>query len=290
METQQDNGILEEFRIEFVDCWRRLPNKGFFLGLLAVWLALFHFFGSATLGYVRTPSLFGWMYNAFSGGSAGFAHADESYGLLIPVVVLGLFWVKRRELMALEIRLWWPALFLLFSGLIIHVLGYAVQQSRISVVGLFIGIYGLMGLAWGPAWLRASFFPYFLFVFCVPLGSLADFITVPLRLLVSQLVEIDRLQLHPLHRRQARGQPALQPGSDCGVQLRSRRRLQRHPQPRRHRRLRRRYGVHLLPHVVEAPAGHGLSLSARRVGQPHPHAHDHYRLRIRRPACRRKCP
>jgi exosortase len=189
MDKQPDDGVLEEFRIEFIDYWRQLPNKGFFLVLLAVWLALFHFLGSATLGYVRTPSLFGWMYNAYTGGGAGLAHSDEAYGLLIPVVVLALFWSKRRELMALELRLWWPGLLLLAVGVMTHILGYAVQQSRISVVGLFTGIYGLMGLAWGPAWLRVSFFPFFLFGFCIPLGSMAESITVPLRLLVSQLVE-----------------------------------------------------------------------------------------------------
>lgn len=189
MDTQPANGILEEFRIDFMDCWRRLPNKGLFLVLLAAWLALFHFLGSATLGYVRTTSLFGWMYNAYSAGGSSLFEADEGYGLLIPLVVLVLFWVKRRELMALELGLWWPGLLLVAGGLVIHIVGYAVQQSRISVVGLFTGIYGLMGLAWGAGWLRVSFFPFFLFVFCIPLGSLADTITFPLRMLVSQLVE-----------------------------------------------------------------------------------------------------
>src|SRR5262249_6619862 len=53
---------------------------------------------------------------------------------------------------------------------------------------LFAGIYGLMGLAWGPAWLRASFFPFFLLAFCMPLGDQAQIITTPLRLLVARLV------------------------------------------------------------------------------------------------------
>ena len=53
----------------------------------------------------------------------------------------------------------------------------AVQEARISIMGLFTGIYGLMGLAWGLAWLRASFFPFVLFVFAVPFGSLAEPVT-----------------------------------------------------------------------------------------------------------------
>ena len=51
MEKQPANGILEDFRMEFMDCWQRLPNKGLFLVLLVAWLALFHFLGNATLGY-----------------------------------------------------------------------------------------------------------------------------------------------------------------------------------------------------------------------------------------------
>ena len=74
--------------------------------------------------------------------------------------------------------------------MVLHILGYALQQPRISIVALFTGIYGLMGLAWGREWLRKSFFPFFLFVFCIPLGGQAKFITVPLQLLVSWLVAV----------------------------------------------------------------------------------------------------
>ena len=48
----------------------------------------------------------------------------------------------------------------------------------------------MMGLAWGREWLRKSFFPSFLFIFCIPLGAQADFITVPLQHLVCWLVEV----------------------------------------------------------------------------------------------------
>ena len=36
---------------------------------------------------------------------------------------------------------------------------------------MFFGFYGLMGFCWGLAWLRATFFPYILFLFCVPIVS-----------------------------------------------------------------------------------------------------------------------
>jgi len=190
MENQSGNGVLEEFRIELLKCWQSLPNKAFFVSLLAAWLALFHFLGSSTLGYIRTPSLLVWLYDALTGGGHNLLEADEAFGLLVPLVVLLLFWLKRGELLALELRLWWPGLALVGVGLGVHTLGYLVQQPRISVVGLITGIYGLMGMAWGLAWLRASMFPFFLLAFCIPLGSLSELITFPLRLLVTQLVTL----------------------------------------------------------------------------------------------------
>ncbi|HWX23017.1 MAG TPA: exosortase/archaeosortase family protein [Candidatus Binatia bacterium] len=188
MDKQPSDGILEEFRIEFLDCWHKLPNKAFFFLLAFAWLALFHFAGSSTLGYIRTPSLFLWMYDGLTSGEL--LNSDEAYRVLVPFGVLVLFWLKRRELLALKLDLWWPGLLLLGLGVVVHLLGYLVQQPRMSVIGLFTGLYGLTGLAWGREWLRRSFFPFFLFAFCVPLGSVVIPITFRLRLLVSQLVEL----------------------------------------------------------------------------------------------------
>jgi exosortase len=187
VDNQPTNGILEDFRLDFLDCWQRLPNKGFFLVLLAAWLALFQFLGNSTLGYITTPSLLQWMYAAYQ-LSSDVAGTDDTHGNFIPFIVLALFWWKRKQLLALELKPWSPALLLVGLGLVLHVAGYMVQQPRISIVALFIGIYGLMGLAWGRQWLRDSFFPFFLFAFCVPLGWSALVITFPLRLLVCQVV------------------------------------------------------------------------------------------------------
>ena len=186
MHTESNNGVLEEFRIEFLDCWHRLPNKGFFFGLLAAWFALFQFLGNSTFGYISTSSLPVWMYRAFSSG--GLLESDEGYALLIPFVVLALYWVKRRSLVSLELGLWWPGAVIVMVGLLFHLMGYLVQQPRLSILGMFAGIYGLTGLAWGSAWLRATAFPFALLAFCMPLGTLIQPITLGLRLFVSQLV------------------------------------------------------------------------------------------------------
>jgi len=188
MDHQSSNGILEDFRIEFLEYWRRLPNKGFFLVLLAAWLVLFCFLGNSTLGYIGSKSLIYWMFFIYNAKGLDQV-AGEEQGNLVPFVVLALFWWKRKELFAGELKLWWPGLGIFVSGLVIHIIGFMVQQPRISIVGLFVGIYGLTGLAWGLNWLRASFFPFFLFAFMVPLGTLSLPITFRLRLWVSEIVE-----------------------------------------------------------------------------------------------------
>jgi len=188
MQTQEQNNPVAaaadgSFLAELRSVWQRLPNKLLFFVLLGAWLLLFQFLGNSTLGYVNTPSLLHWMYNAYTKESPV---ADDGHGLLIPFVVLGLLWWKRQELLAVATRVWWPALLVVAVALVIHIVGYAIQQPRVSIVALMAGIYALVGLAWGPAMLRASFFPFFLLGFMVPLGSLTEPITFPLRLLVCK--------------------------------------------------------------------------------------------------------
>ena len=180
-------GVLEEFQTHLSDWRQRLPNKGFFLVLLAAWLALFSFLGNSTFGYIDTPSLLRWMWNAYNQDHPA---GDDGHGDLIPFVVLALFWWKREGLLAQPLRAWWPALLLVAGALVLHVIGYLVQQPRVSIIALFVGLYGLTGLAWGPGWLRASFFPFCLFTFMVPLGSLTERLTFPLRLFVTKTVAL----------------------------------------------------------------------------------------------------
>lgn len=173
--------------------WRRIPNKGFFFLLLAAWLALFQFFGNATLGYIPSHSLYWWMFSVYNqkptvGEDQNWTWADDSVGNIIPFLVLGLLWWKRQELRGLSLKNWWPGLLLVATALFLHLIGYALQQPRVSIVGLFFGIFGLAGLAWGGQWLRTTFFPFFLFAFMVPLSTILAPITFRLQMLVTKIV------------------------------------------------------------------------------------------------------
>jgi len=187
VENQSTTGILEEFQSELVSAWRQLPNKRFFFILLAGWLALFQFLGNSTFGYLDTHSLLNWIY-LLGMAKSGETEMDDNQMIIAPLVVLGLFYWKRKELLRQPMETWASGLWLVAAGLLLHIAGYRLQQPRISIVALFTGIYGLMGMAWGPKFLRASFFPFFLFIFCVPLGTLSQYITVPLRQVAVSIV------------------------------------------------------------------------------------------------------
>lgn len=169
------------FLTELARCWQAVPDKAVFLALAGLWVLFFHFLGNSTFGYIDTPSLFHWMSYSYRN-----SHDDE-LGFIIPWVVLGLFWWKRREFLALPRRPWWPAMILVLLALALHAMGYILQQTRISILAFFLGLYAFIGLVWGPRWLKASAFPFFLLVFCVPLNTLADVITFPLRLIVTRI-------------------------------------------------------------------------------------------------------
>lgn len=163
--------------------WRVLPNKIFFFVLFTAWVVLFVFQGNPTLGYITSPSLFAWMFDIFTA-----PNSETQYGLLIPFVVLALFWWKRQELVARPLAVWWPGLLIVALALLTHLVGHVIQETEFSALAFFLGIWGLMGLAWGRNWLKASFFPFFLLGFCIPLGSLLDSFTFHLRLLTSAIV------------------------------------------------------------------------------------------------------
>ncbi len=173
--SPKPSAMLDELR----RWWLAHPSKGLFLSLFILWCLLFHFLGNSTYTYVDTRSLFLWLKYIVT------ISPDDDYCMFIPLVVLALLIWKRDELMKVPKRIWWPGFALVALGLVIHIAGFLVQQARVSMVGFIVGLYGLTGLIWGKAWLRATFFPMFLLGFCIPLGTLAEVITLPLRKLVT---------------------------------------------------------------------------------------------------------
>ena len=114
-----------------------------------------------------------------------YAQASLVLGLLL---VLGDFFVDyltHPEVRAnlLRLALCVPVLGAgLAFALLLHVLGFIVQQPRVSMVALFSGAWILTGVVWGRETLKVTFFPFLIFAFCVPLGgTFAQGLTLPLR-------------------------------------------------------------------------------------------------------------
>ena len=155
------------------------------LGCLAIlafaWVGLFQFFGNSTFGYVDTASLFAWLASAYD-------HSEgDQIGYLVPFAILGVLWMRRDELALVTRRPWLPALAVVFLAAAMHVVGFVVQQPRLSVVGFAIGLFAITGAVLGWRWMKATVFPMFLLGFCVPLGQMGDAITFPLRMVVTTL-------------------------------------------------------------------------------------------------------
>jgi exosortase len=72
-------------------------------------------------------------------------------------------------------------LVLLAGCVVLHLTGYLIQQPRVSIVAMLAGIWVLAAIVWGWPLGRAILFPMVLLVFCVPIGTLAEPLTVPLR-------------------------------------------------------------------------------------------------------------
>lgn len=147
--------------------------------------AVFQWFGNSTLGYIDSRSLFYWWgYQWVNPSSEG------EHGWMILGLSAWLFWRNLRprsatggQPSAVEAegglaadagvrRRAFGIQLLLLGGLGAHLLGYAVQQARFSIVGLLLFTAGLLGLAGGRRWLRAAVFPLGFLLLALPLNAL----------------------------------------------------------------------------------------------------------------------
>jgi len=114
---------------------------------------------------------------------------DMSYGWYVPLFSLYILWRERRELIeSVGVPSVWGLLVALpfaFAGF----LGVRGLQVRLEIVG-FVGM--LCGLVWaffGLKTLKRALFPLLFLLFCIPLHTYLDLVTIHLRLLAVSVSE-----------------------------------------------------------------------------------------------------
>ena len=108
---------------------------------------------------------------------------DMSYGWYVPLFSLYVIWCERRKILSSVGKPSLLGLFLILPFAFVGFLGARGSQIRFEIVG-FVGT--LVGLVWamfGARTMRQVLFPVLFLLFCVPLHSYLDLVTIHLRLL-----------------------------------------------------------------------------------------------------------
>lgn len=108
---------------------------------------------------------------------------DLSYGWYVPLFSLYVVWTERRAVRESVGDPSWSGLLLAVPFLFAGFLGARGAQIRLEIVG-FVGLLASLVLAcFGARTLRRTLFPILCLLFCLPLHSYLDLVTIHLRLL-----------------------------------------------------------------------------------------------------------
>ena len=107
---------------------------------------------------------------------------DLSYGWYVPLFSLYVLWLEREKIFASFGKPSATGLLLLLPSLLLGYVGARGGQIRFEIVG-FIGILvALTHCVFGRKTAKQTLFPFLFLLFCVPLHSFLDVVTIHLRL------------------------------------------------------------------------------------------------------------
>jgi EpsI family protein len=141
-------------------------------------LVVFGFWGNPVRGYIDTRSLFLWW--GWQWANPG---SETEHGWLILALSAWLLWRNLHkgerpmpggegERAGPASGLWHPAGAAMVGGLALHVVGFAAQQTRISIVAVLVFAWGVLRLGGGRRWGAAAAFPLGFLVFAIPINVL----------------------------------------------------------------------------------------------------------------------
>lgn len=148
----------------------RRPSRAAVAAVVLAGVLVFQFFGNATRGYIDTASLFWWW-----GAQWADPGSESEHGWLILAVSAWLLWrnLGRSDKWQVTSGKWsWLSGGAMLAGLALHLLGYAMQQTRVSIGGFLLFTWGALAWGGGRRWGRAAVFPVAFLLFALPLNVL----------------------------------------------------------------------------------------------------------------------
>ena len=110
-------------------------------------------------------------------------YEDLSYGWYVPIFSLYVLWRERRETAASVGAPSAMGLIVLLPALLLGFIGARGSQIRFEIVGFVGSLIGLVWCSFGAKTMRRTLFPFLFLLFCIPLHSFLDVVTIHLRLL-----------------------------------------------------------------------------------------------------------
>ena len=145
---------------------------------------LFHLQGNTTDIRAFGRSALVWMARRWTESTGDFSH-----GWLIPIVSAVVVWMRRRDLAAAPKRVSGIGLVVVCGALLLHWLGAKSQQTRLSLMGLILLIWGIPFYLFGWEVARRLIFPCAYLIYCIPLNFL-DSLTFPLRIFMASVTTL----------------------------------------------------------------------------------------------------
>ncbi len=184
--------MADEYRIKmWSERWRLAvldPPALLRLGLMAVIVGLvyvlYQFFGN-TANYNQvdaTRSAFTWLFRRWSDSAMSFGGGDYSHGWLIPVASLWIVWMIRHKLADAPRRTSRVGLALVVLALGMAYFGAKGEQTRVSLTGLILLLWGIPFYLFGWPTAKLLMFPCAYLMFSLPYNFL-DNLTFPLRMI-----------------------------------------------------------------------------------------------------------
>jgi exosortase len=149
--------------------------------VVGIWF-LFERAGSSVATHHNGFSLFTWLWKAWTDPVW-----DSAHGKLVPLISLGLLWMRRQQILAAPVYQDWRAVGLIIFALALNWIGMRGQIPRASVIALILLLWSTVWLLQGWARARVVAFPFAFLLFMIPMNFLESIVAFPMRMLVTKI-------------------------------------------------------------------------------------------------------